>query len=137
MQRLMYMLLGALGFTTCGCMPMDMYGTPTADYTIKGKVTDAEGNAIKGIVVSPKFYGGEPQLEVVTAEDGTFATDQIKSTIGLDSITFTDTDGEANGGDFQTVELDADKLPQTKVAEGDGWYEGVYEVTADVKLEKK
>ena len=53
-------------------------------------------------------------------------------------LVFTDIDGSENGGDFETCEKDLSKLPKTQVKKGDGsWYQGEYEVTAEVKLDKK
>ena len=53
-------------------------------------------------------------------------------------LLFTDIDGVENGGEFETLTVDLNTLPETKVAEGDGgWYGGKYEVTADVKLKEK
>lgn len=139
MQRFLYALLGLLGFASCGSSALDMYGTPTADFTIKGKVTDAEGNPIKDIAVSLETDSGTVMQSTTTAADGTFATNKMNDFLLFSSIvTFTDTDGEANGGDFATYEVEVEELPKTKVKEGDGaWYQGEYEFTADVKLTKK
>ena len=57
-------LLGFLGFSSCednGDDPGNiicMYGTPTASYTIKGKVTDQAGQALSDIqiIVSGQRY---------------------------------------------------------------------------------
>ena len=139
MQRFLYALLGLLCFASCGSSALDMYGTPTADFTIKGKVTDAEGNPIKDIAVSLETDSGTVMQSTTTAADGTFATNKMNDFLLFSSIvTFTDTDGEANGGDFATYEVEVEELPKTKVKEGDGaWYQGEYEFTADVKLTKK
>ena len=49
-----------------------------------------------------------------------------------------DIDGEANGGEFLSDTLDVDHKKALKTKEGDGrWYEGVFEVSQDVKLKKK
>ncbi len=145
MKKLLYLLLGILGFTACGeggagGGMMCEYGTPTMDYVVKGKVTDKAGTPIKGIVVSAKSrqpYGNAPELSAVTAADGTFVTNKVERTTGSEILVFTDTDGEANGGEFATLEKQISTLPQTQVKEGEGWYRGEYEFTADVKLEKK
>lgn len=135
MRRLIYLLLGALGFTACSESMMCEYGTPTAHFTVKGRVTDADGKPIKGIVVSSKDVYG---LDAVTGEDGQFATKTIPAVGIHGTLLFTDIDGAENGGEFETQTVDLDTLPETKVAEGDGhWYVGEYEVTADVKLKAK
>ena len=145
MKKLLYLLLSLLGFTACneggaGGGMMCEYGTPTTDFTVKGKVTDAAGVPIKGIVISSKglssFTDGSG-LSAVTGEDGTFVTNKIKE-FGIDgTLVFTDTDGEANGGDFATKEVDLLQMPKVQVKEGERWYRGEYEVTADIQLNKK
>ena len=148
MKKLLYLLLGILGFTACkeggigggGGMVCE-YGTPTTDYIVKGKVTDSAGVPIKGIVVSSKDVSSFIDcsgLSAVTADDGTFTTNKMREFGVMGTLIFTDTDGEANGGDFATLEVDLDKLPKNQTKEGDGaWNMGGYEVTADVKLRKK
>ena len=149
MRKLHYLLLSALGFSACsenGDNPkkgddiLCMYGTPTTEYIVKGKVTDDAGVPIKGIVISSKdvsSFNDGSGLSAVTDDNGTFTTNKMKD-FGLSgTLVFTDTDGEANGGDFATLEVNMDKLPKTQTKEADGWFRGEYEVTADVKLEKK
>ena len=140
MKKLLYLMLSLLGFSACGNAPLDMYGTPTTDFTVKGKVTDSEGTPIKGIVVSStglnSFVDGTG-LSAVTDENGTFVTNTIKEFGVRGTLVFTDVDGAENGGDFETYEKDLSKFPQTQLKEGEGWYRGEYEVTAEVKLIKK
>ena len=140
MKKLLYLMLSLLGFSACGNAPLDMYGTPTTDFTVKGKVTDSEGAPIKGIVVSStglhSFVDGTG-LSAVTDENGAFVTNTIKEFGVRGTLVFTDVDGAENGGDFETYEKDLSKFPQTQLKEGEGWYRGEYEVTADVKLTKK
>ena len=130
-----------LGFTSCIGGMVCEYGTPTTDFTVKGKVTDKAGTPIKGIVVSSKnvsSFADGSGLSAVTADDGTFTTNKMREFGVIGTLIFTDTDGEANGGDFATLEVDIAKLPKSQTKEGDGaWNMGGYEVTADVKLEKK
>ena len=146
MKKLLYLLLGLLGFSACSegensnktrndidNIPC-MYGTPTVEFTIKGKVTDTEGNPIKGIVVSSDRNS---DLSAVTGEDGSFTTNKVRAINIYGTLTFTDTDGDANGGDFATKDVSVESLPTVKINDGEGWYNGEYEVTADVKLTKK
>ena len=138
MKRFGYYLISLFGFGAASCVCA--YGTPTTDYTIKGKVADSEGMPIKGIVVSSRSAWSDETSGVevaVTGEDGSFRTKTLSDNIHGDIIVFTDTDGEANGGDFATIEVDISDLPQQKIKKGKGWYQGEYEVTADVKLDKK
>ena len=140
MKKFWLAILGLLGFTACGNAPLDMYGSPTVDFMVKGKVTDSEGTPIKGIVVSSKrvqSYNVGEGINAVTDENGDFVTNQIHQTGIYGTLVFTDVDGAENGGDFATCEKDLSKLPQTQLKEGEGWYRGEYEVTAEVKLIKK
>ncbi len=151
MKKLIYLLIGALGFTACsengdndgggGGGAMCEYGTPTVHFAVKGRVTDADGNPIKGIVISSTGVGDvgvDKTLEAVSAEDGSFATERIKAFSVYGKLTFTDTDGAENGGEFETKTVELHTLPKTQITEGDGsWYSGDYEVTADVKLKAK
>ena len=118
-----------------------MYGTPTTEFVVKGKVTDSAGVPIKGIVISSKginSFDDGSGLSAVTADDGTFTTNKMREFGVMGTLIFTDTDGEANGGDFATLEVDIAKLPKSQTKEGDGaWNMGGYEVTADGKLRKK
>ena len=140
MQRFWFAILGVLGFSACDNPPLDMYGSPTVDFMVKGKVTDSEGTPIKGIVISSKrvqSYNVGEGINAVTDENGDFVTNQIHQTGFYGTLVFTDVDGADNGGDFATCERDLSALPKTLVKNGDGWYKGEYEVTADVKLNKK
>ena len=51
MNKLWMLLLSLLGFAGCDEPQEDMYGTPYAEYTVKGCVTDAAGTPIAGIEV--------------------------------------------------------------------------------------
>jgi putative lipoprotein (rSAM/lipoprotein system) len=121
------------------------YGCPHADYIVKGQVTDELGTPVEGIKTSLK--------QVIKTDAGTitFGIDSIQTNETGDyqlknidwpqediKLIVEDIDGEANGGEFlsDTLDIDYDKAVKTK--EGDGrWYEGVFEVTQDVKLKKK
>lgn len=145
MKRLGLILLGALGFSGCDKQQsnnqMCMYGTPTVEYVVKGKVTDSNGVPIKGIVVGSKnvtsFNSGDA-LSAVTNDKGEFTTNSIKGITINGILTFTDTDGQENGGEFASRSIEISTLPKNQTQEGDGaWFKGGYEVTADVKLENK
>ena len=144
------LLLGVLGFTSCekdkeniGDLP-SAYGCPTADYLYVGVVTDQAGNPIKGIKVKLNGYrsdGKGGSIEMTTYEtdsNGSYSTEISKGlTYQMQSITYTDIDGADNGGEFesQTVKLtDMDKLQLRK---GEGWYNGVFKLSAEVKLKNK
>lgn len=151
MRRFYLHLLSLLGFSagTSGCSPAVMYGTPTIDdldvcmygtptveYMVKGKVTDTNGTPIKGIVVSSG--NNTPSLSATTGEDGTFVTNTVSDMDPMGTLTFTDVDGEQNGGSFSPKSLDISKLSKEQVKDSDGaWFNGGYELTANVELEKQ
>lgn len=141
-------ILGLLGFSACGGDDDDgpsstpsAYGTPTANYIYRGTVTDEEGNPIEGIDV--KLNGVvmgslNASLVIKTDKNGVFRTGWLNtSQTRVETIDFVDRDGEANGGDFESQTLEVKDLDSKKVTEGSGWYQGEFEVQANVQLEKK
>ena len=108
------------------------YGTPYAEYEVKGRVSDSEGTPISGIKVS---MGEEGSLDSVAVTDADGRFHVIHGTFPFRDntfdIQFTDIDGEAGGGLFeeQTVTVQAEM-----VEEGDGWDEGDYAVPEEVEV---
>ena len=105
-------------------MPAE-YGTPIVEFSVKGRVVDADSNPIPNIEVSwGNMYG-----KTVTAEDGTFEyrNEEIGFEMNDVTLTFTDVDGEENGGDFETEDV---QVPLTQIDPGDGnWDCGDYAAT--------
>ncbi len=103
-SRFLLSVMALLGVSSC-VKPSEnnlcMYGTPIEDFVFKGKLTDAEGNPIKGIAVQVKT-----QDAVTSNEDGTFSSEFSDFISGHHSVTFTDEDGIANGGEFATKRID-------------------------------
>ena len=146
-------LLSMLGYGCALEEPMDEYGTPviceygapTADYIVKGTVTDEAGKPIQGIKTSlkqswqtetgPYVFGID---SIQTSESGNFQLKSNEIPAGQTKLIFEDIDGEANGGEFLSDTLDVDYEKAVKTKDGDGrWYSGVYEITQNVKLKKK
>lgn len=134
-------LLGILGFSfvsACdgeGTSPIPMYGvqveygSPYAEYFVKGKVTDDAGRPIKGIAVTvPDEYADT----VFTSADGSYELNGGFFPVETIDVKFTDVDDEENGGWFATQEKHV-ALEQQK--EGQGWYFGVFgALGVDVKM---
>ena len=134
-------LLGILGFSfvsACdgeGTSPVPMYGVPVeygspyAEYFVKGKVTDDAGKPIKGIAVTvPDEYADT----VFTSADGSYELNGGFFPVETIDVKFTDVDDEENGGWFATQEKHV-ALEQQK--EGQGWYFGVFgALGVDVKM---
>lgn len=135
-------LLGMLGFSACE-HTKDMYGTPTTDFLYEGCVTDEDGNPIKGInvVLRGEINGSSiSSITLKTDNDGNFSTEPISSHKAIvETIDFVDVDGEANGGDFESLTISPeDDMKKTQTKEGDGsWYKGEFEYSVDIKLKKK
>jgi len=144
-------LLSLLGFTGCDIQGAYEYGTPNADYTVKGTVVDkATGKPIKGIRVGygpdesrpVPMYGVittpyQPKNYVITDAKGEFNLTEN----GFPDPNFTtpvyvkDIDGEQNGFyQSDTLQIDFSKSKLTKKASH--WYAGEYTVTENVKLEE-
>lgn len=96
-------LLSLAGFsaapilTACYGMPDNYYDEPEMFNDIKGFVVDTELNPIKDIEV---YVDGQTCR---TNENGSFHLDG--EFWGYTTLTATDVDGEANGGEFGTVEV--------------------------------
>ena len=135
-------LLTVLGY---GCSsktheePVSEYGCPYADYVVNGSVKDEAGNPIQGIqITAPNGSDLDSQLVQIVQTDaqGNFSLNEFSSFRG-EEIIFDDIDGEANGGEFLGDVIRVDTLPKTQIEKGNGWYEGKFDVTADIKLKKK
>ena len=142
-------LLSILGYGCSSDEPMDMYGSPVeygsphADYIVKGTITNESGTPVQGIKTSLKDVSENAKTaygidSVQTNATGDF---QLKYT-GMErksiKLIVDDIDGEANGGEFLSDTLDIDYDNAVKVKEGEGrWYQGKFEVSQDVKLKKK
>lgn len=132
MKRLLYILLGLLGLTSCEhFFGAAEYGVPHVNFSLKARVVDEAGNPIQGIEVRTEEGGrfeyntGFSDYEgYIDASGGYFWPGAQNQ-----KMQFIDIDGEANGGEFETLTVKIDNLIQTE--EGDGnWYDGAY--TADM-----
>ena len=136
-NALLTALLAMLGYESCSLNSPDEYGTPTVDYQVKGFVTDLLGTPIQGIRVrAPYNFDGSEGQNVLTDENGRFELDEFHSML-YGKLYVEDIDGEDNGGEFQSDTIDIWDLPKKEVEKGSGWYEGKYEVTANIKLKLK
>lgn len=110
------------------------YGTPMVEFSVKGRVMDADSSPVENIEVSVTDYYNT----VRTASDGTFVISG--EIVGFEmeelSLKFTDTDGEANGGEFETA---VRVVPVVQTDAGDGrWDNGDYQAdNVEVILEKR
>lgn len=142
MRRLIFFLFGLLGFSAVSCEKSDpgnlnAYGTPHVLFSLKARVIDEAGNPVKGIEVDAnehywrdnKRFSDDKGLIDVCGNVG--PGDQYR-------VRFIDVDGEENGGEFETLELDiTDRV--VKVSESsNGWCMGEYKAElGDVTLKLK
>ena len=137
-DKIIVILLAMLGaFTGCNksVYEPEMYGTPYADYDLKGIVIDKEtSNPIKNIrVVHQTYYD-----TTYTDAEGKYAFIYHGNVVNTFHLKIEDIDGEENDGDFEAREMDVKFTNADQVEEGDGhWYEGKYEKTQNIELEKK
>ena len=153
--------LALLGFTGCSDIndAPDLYGTPSVDYRVLGTVTDTQGNPLEGIqvvmdnpwIVSYLDEEGKeilPKVDTInmktlpdmvyTDKKGQFSG--LKTMAGSSyklTVEFRDIDGEADGGEFKSERFTRDKLDKKQLKKGNGWYEGEYEYSKTVKMERK
>ena len=140
MKRLIYILLGLLGFTGCELFAPVEYGCPNVSFSLKARVVDEAGVPIQGIEVRTE-KGGHFEYNTGFSDylgyidaSGTFRPGEQHG-----KVQFIDIDGEANGGEFETLTVDVNNATQTEEGSG-GWYEGAYAAdlgTVTMKLKEK
>ena len=149
-NRVLAGIMGLFGFTvglTTGCRVA--YGSPYADYIIKGAVLNEARKPIPDIRVgfTPLEWNEEafgPQLEYY------WRSTTFKKTNANGAFTFTsrrgrgnrnnivpiyaeDIDGEENGL-FQPKKIDVDFNGAVQTGKPNGWYEGEFTVTTTIQL---
>lgn len=117
-------ILLLLGFSSCDSNGSEMYGTPYATYSLKGKVVDAQKQPIPDIEVKIKMgYGGDYHSHTAplkTNASGEFAFKENLTTGGEFRLVARDVDGTANGS-FKSDSID---ITTDKPSGGDGWFRG-------------
>lgn len=132
MKKLLYMLLALLGISATGCDYMRVeYGVPHVHFNLKARVVDEAGKPIEGIEARVKQGWGDYDTPFenrtgVTNYLGEIDAHTANAHSMVHTIVFLDPDGEANGGKFETKEVDIrEYIVQTD--EGDGsWDNGSY-----------
>jgi putative lipoprotein (rSAM/lipoprotein system) len=143
MKKIITKSLSIIGFTIpmFGCDAPVMYGTPSADYEIKGKVLDADGDPIKGIKVEVQTYVAGPEpipiIRKFSLDDGTYDASVQTFPVSKLRLVAQDVDGAENGGEFveRTIELDFSKVEAT--GDKGAWYSGKFSIEQNIVLEEK
>ena len=126
-----------------------MYGSPYATFSVKGTVTDEQGNPIQDLDVSLHgvISNDEGQTMAVPSSHSPVKTDQ-KGTylINIGGIPYSmiqvnvnDVDGTANGGEFASDSLRISNYSFIKdKKDKNEWSVGTADITVpDIKLKKK
>lgn len=135
-------IVSVFGLHGCDIHAVD-YGCPCAEFTMKGTVTTEENTPLEDIRVTVEVWSvaGNDKRQMYEKTTCTDADGKVSVNTGFvyvpDSVSvkIDDVDGEANGGDFQSQVL-SPKVVMTKDKDGE-WFEGSYESTFNVKLQKK
>ena len=140
-------IIGMLGFTDCEKTESRIeYGSPYADYTVKGTVVNkTTGKPIEGIRVgyfpevwsdeygtSPEYYYG-PKKYVITNAKGEYKLSERSYHGYPKHIYGEDIDGEKNGS-LQSKQLQIDFKDAVHSGKSKNWYDGEYTVTVNVEL---
>ena len=144
-------VLAMLGFAGCenAWNEADEYGSPSVDYRVIGEVTDEAGKPLSGIrviVQDKSLYSKDGDYHTYNYEGDTVYTDakgafqSAKIHAGgiyKQRVVFDDVDGEANGGEFRSVDMSIKDLDSKQIKKGGDWYEGEYELSTKVQMKKK
>lgn len=134
-------LLSFLGFSGCDIVGRVEYGTPHAEYEVKGTITDEAGKAISDVQVDlaqrMEEYRyiklGSPSI---TNKAGHYAVSADTFPGEELALIVTDTDGEANGSyATDTIAVRFEKKDYYK--KGKGWFQGAARKKVDIKLKPK
>lgn len=142
------LLLGLLGLSATSCIiPIpSMYGSPNAQWSVKGRVIDEDGRGVPGLQVAlGNQIENEPGIiydqnywpldTLRTDTDGVYQVHSGGFPLSNLQIDVKDVDGEANGGDFADVSL---LVREIEFEGGKGWYEGNAEINVpDIIIKKK
>ncbi|ODT55961.1 MAG: hypothetical protein ABT12_01395 [Paludibacter sp. SCN 51-9] len=150
-NALLAALLAVFGFSNCD-EPRVEYGTPNADYTVRGKVVDkVNQQPVKGIRVSYStsrpilMYGVIPTpyrpLATDTSQvDGTYKVSQRISAGELQNnmlpVYVEDIDGDENGL-YRDTTIVVDFENAVRSGKKKGWYDGERTVELKVELQPK
>lgn len=140
MRLVLSAVISLLGFSSCELFQEqgDMYGTPIADYQVKGCVTDADDNPIAGlrVVITETGFGEECDMQTLTTnKNGEYISEKKERKYRTNTLTITDIDGDENGGSFKEKTFNLNEIkPVLDKSKAEGWYEGVYVYTINTSL---
>lgn len=130
-----------------------MYGVPTMDYVVKGRVLDNNGKPVQGaqvvllnssIDITPDNMMEDNKnvrsylndVADTTNANGEFRTKVSDVPFDTQRLIVRDIDGEKNGS-FVSQMIDVKFTEADQVAKGEGWYQGSREKDVDITVESK
>ena len=141
------LLLGLLGFSVTSCfITPDMYGCPTAEWKVKGKVVDETGQGVPGLQVAlGNRVDNEPGViydqnywpldTLQTGPDGVYQVSSNGFPFSKLQVDVKDIDGPDNGGEFGDASV---VVSDFKYKGGSGWYEGTAQIDVpDIVVRKR
>ena len=129
-----------------------MYGVPTMDYHISGRVKDAKGKPVEGVAINmlerglnataDTIYGDQDNIrrylkknEVRTDSQGRFVVNAQDLPRESVRVLVRDTDGKANGEyKNQLLEVPVDNVDRSKA---NGMYQGSFIKVIEIELEER
>jgi putative lipoprotein (rSAM/lipoprotein system) len=116
---------------------MAMYGTPQADYIVKGNIVSSKDNFIlKGIRVIARDAGAPYLSDTVKSDiSGNYLTKITNIQVSKINLSLTDIDGATNGT-FEPLDTMV-TFTDPKFTGGDGWYSGKTEKVLNLKMKPK
>ena len=137
-------LLGLLGFSCDGegiGKTPDEYGTPWATYQFRGRVLDASNQPIGNLRVKAIPANDDMALyardTTRTDAEGAFLIETAGFPTSSFELIIEDTDGEANGGQFNNKSTLV-QIDDSEYREGDGhWFKGQVKQELEIHMEKQ
>lgn len=129
---LLVSLAGLLGINlSCEEMRVDEYGCPSANFNVKGKVTDPQGNPIPGIQVTGNWDNDITNASGDYSLSATADPPYPENTI---QIVFADVDSSENGS-YQNDTVPVTFQYSELTGGDDHWFEGSATKTLNVTLQ--
>ena len=138
-------LLGLLGFSCDSEDISDLpaeYGTPWATYQFKGRALDTSNQPINNLRVKAIPSNSDLDIDEIrdttrTDAEGNFQIEMSYFPTSSFELIIEDTDGEANGGQFNNMST-LIQIDDSEYQEGDGrWYEGKVTRELEIHMEKQ
>lgn len=142
------MLLALLGVGASSCIFLTpcMYGSPSADWSVKGRVLDENGKRVPGlqVILGSRYENSEnviydqnyfPLDTLYTGMDGSYHMEGHGFPLNQLQVDIHDVDGPSEGGEFTDVTL---IIKDFEFEGGKGWYSGHAEINIpDIIVKKK